>query len=35
MLPPLSITDDEFAVLTAAARKTLVEDPYPLSPRLG
>lgn len=34
-MPNIDFTDEEHAALTAAARKAVDEDRYPLSPRLG
>jgi hypothetical protein len=34
-MPWIDLTDDELLALTIAARKALVEDRYPLSPRLA
>jgi hypothetical protein len=33
-MPKIDLTDEENAALTAAARKVIDEDRYPLSPRL-
>jgi len=34
-MPNIDLTDDELVAVTAAARKALAEDRYPLSPRLA
>lgn len=34
-MPRIDLTDEEDAALTAAARKVLDEDRYPMSPRLA
>jgi hypothetical protein len=34
-MPTIDLTDDELAALTVAARRTIAEDRYPLSPRLA
>jgi hypothetical protein len=33
-MPAIDLTDEELAALTAAARRAIAEDRYPLSPRL-
>ena len=33
-MPKIDLTDDELAAVTAAVRRTLDEDKYPLAPRL-
>jgi hypothetical protein len=34
-VPTIDLTDEELAVLLAAARKALNDDPFPRSPRLN
>jgi hypothetical protein len=34
-MPTIDFTDDEFAAVTAAVRRTIDEDRFPHSPRLG
>jgi hypothetical protein len=34
-MPTVDLTDEEYAAVTAAVRRTIDEDRYPLSPRLN
>lgn len=34
-MPNIDLPEDEYAAVVAAVRKTIDEDKYPMSPRLG